>query len=108
MDVYNINDFNGWVAGNFTPSLIKTDQFEFGIKTFKKNTDTNDKHYHKKITEYNIILSGKVIINNKTLFQGDIFVIYPYEIVNSVFLEDTTFAVIKVPSLPSDKFNVNT
>ena len=38
--------------------------------------------------------------------QGDVFVFDKGEIADPVFLEDCTLVVVKIPSIPSDKFEV--
>jgi quercetin dioxygenase-like cupin family protein len=105
MEFYKIENFkNGWFIGNFEPSLIKTSNFEVGVKFSKKNQPP-DLHYHKIITEYNLIGSGKIKIDDKIYETGDIIVIKPNEVFNCEFLEDTMFFVIKTPSITNDKYN---
>ena len=48
MKKYNIKDMvNGWVVGNFDPSVLKTEKFEVGYHKYKKGAPTQN-HYHKK------------------------------------------------------------
>lgn len=47
-----------------------------------------------------------MIIQDKTLNTGDIFVLHPYEITNPKYLEDCLILVIKVPSVLGDKYIV--
>ena len=54
MKIICCDDFNGWFVGNFNPSLIKTDEIEFGYKRILKGTKP-DYHYHKYKTEYTIL-----------------------------------------------------
>ena len=99
----NIKDFTrGWFIGNFDPSIIKTQDFEVGIMIHKKN-DHWPTHFHKIITEYNIVLEGKIQFNDRTYEKGDIFIVPPYTVALCNFLEDCSILVIKTPSVPSDK-----
>lgn len=107
MNVTNINDYyRGWLIGNFEPSLIKTDQFEVAVLTHKKN-EVWPKHYHKIATEYNVLLEGKMTICGKDINKGDVFVIYPLEVADPIFLEDCKVLCVKVPSVIGDKYEVS-
>jgi quercetin dioxygenase-like cupin family protein len=106
MKVDKINRMmRGWFIGNFEPSLYKTDQFEVGYLTHKKD-EVWKAHYHALSTEYNYLIRGKMIIQGVELNAGDLFVFEPGEIANPVFLEDCELIVVKTPSIPSDKYNV--
>jgi quercetin dioxygenase-like cupin family protein len=106
MEIRRIEDFTrGWIIGNFDPSLLKTDKFEVGLLRHKAG-EAWPKHYHKVGTEYNVLVNGKMIIQDKELNSGDVFVFTPGEIADPIFLEDCTVLVVKVPSLPGDKYEV--
>jgi hypothetical protein len=45
-------------------------------------------------------------IQNKSLVEGDVFVITPNEVANPEFLTDCVICVIKVPSKIEDKYEV--
>lgn len=45
-------------------------------------------------------------IQGKNIIPGDIFILHPGEIADPDFLEDCKIVVIKIPSIPSDKFEV--
>jgi quercetin dioxygenase-like cupin family protein len=106
MIITKIKDYvRGWFIGNFEPSLLKTDQFEVGLLTHKEGEEWAA-HYHKESVEYNVLVSGKMIVQGKELNSGDVFVFNKGEIADPVFLEDCTLVVVKVPSIPSDKFEV--
>ena len=49
----------GWFIGNFEPSLLKTNDCEVAVKSYKKG-DKEGKHYHKVATEYTAVIKGKV------------------------------------------------
>jgi quercetin dioxygenase-like cupin family protein len=104
VEVYNIKDFKGgWFLGNFEPSIEKFSQFEIGIVKHHRGQKW-DNHIHKVATEYNVILSGTLRMQGQLLHKGDIFVMKPYELSDSEFLEDCEILVIKVPSVPGDKY----
>jgi hypothetical protein len=46
-------------------------------------------------------------IQGKELNSGDVFVFEKGEVANPVFLEDCVVVVVKVPSIPGDKFEVD-
>ena len=96
----------GWFIGDFEPTAYSTKDFEASYRTHHKG-EKWDVHYHKVGTEINLLVSGKMSIQNKTLNSGDIFIIHPYELANPVFFEDCEVICIKTPSAPSDKFVVN-
>lgn len=106
MNVTNIKDYvRGWFIGNFEPSLLKTNDFEIGVLTHPKG-EKWPAHYHKETVEYNVLISGKMVVQEKELNSGDVFVFGKGEIADPVFLEDCTVVCVKVPSIPSDKFEI--
>jgi len=97
------NMTRGWLIGDFTPSILKTDAFEIGYLKHPKD-QVWPAHVHKEANEYNILIKGKLIINNETIMQGEIFVIPKNMLTSAKFLEDCEIICIKVPSLPIDKY----
>jgi len=103
---YNISDFEGgWFIGNFSPSLLKTSDFEVSVKEHPKGQFWPT-HYHKLATEYNCVILGKVKIGKKIFQKDDIFVVPPSVLVNPEFLENTVIVCIKTPSCKDDKYIV--
>lgn len=96
----------GWFIGNFDPAVLKTRGFEVGILTHKKGEEW-PAHYHKKSTEINVLLSGKMTVQGRTIFPNDIFVFEPYEVSDPIFLEDCKVLCVKTPSNPNDKYEAN-
>jgi len=96
----------GWFIGNFSPSSYITEDFEVCYKEHKKG-EKWDTHYHKEGTEINLLIEGRMVIQNTEITSGDIFTLYPYEIANPIFLEDCKLIIVKTPSLPGDKYLVN-
>lgn len=106
MIISNVKSYtNGWFIGNFDPSLLKTEIFEIAHHFYKKGF-SGIKHTHKVATEYNYILSGKLIASGKSLKTGDIFVYEPNDISDVIFLEDTNLIIIKTPSIKNDKYEL--
>lgn len=105
MKTARLTDFtNGWLIGNFEPSLMKAN-FEVGLKTHEKGEFHRD-HFHKLYTEFNLVIEGTMIVNGKEFTAGDIFVLYPYEISQVEYLTDVKVLVARDGSDPTDKYEV--
>ena len=106
MNITKIADYvRGWFIGDFEPTVLRTKDFEVGVLSHHKGEQWAS-HYHKDSVEYNVLISGKMIIQGQELNSGDVFVFEKGEIADPVFLEDCTVVCVKVPSIPSDKFEV--
>jgi quercetin dioxygenase-like cupin family protein len=106
MKVSKIEDyFRGWFVGNFKPSCFETTEFEVGLLTHKKG-EIWPAHIHKISTEINLLIEGEMILQNKKLISGDVFVIEPNEVADPIFLSDCKLIVIKTPSIPTDKYEI--
>ena len=104
MNIFKLSDMqNGWYAGNFKPTAFKTELFESCYRVHKKGEHW-DTHFHKEATEVNLLISGKMKLQGKTLVDGDIFILSPYEIADPIFLEDCAIMCIKTPAAKNDKF----
>jgi quercetin dioxygenase-like cupin family protein len=104
MKVTRIEDYKGgWFIGNFKPSVFKTKDFEVCVKHHTKG-EKWETHYHKVGIEINYLIKGKMKIQEVELNEGDVFVLYPYEVADPEFLEDCMVLIIKTPSVPDDKF----
>lgn len=97
------NMVRGWFVGNFDPSAFRTNDFEVGVKRFKKG-DLEQAHYHKVATEITLVVSGKVKMGNQILVSGDIICISPNEVCDFYALEDATIVVVKTKSIVGDKY----
>jgi hypothetical protein len=108
MNIYKLSDMvNGWFIGNFEPSVIKTTEFEVGCHFYKKGTKTIN-HIHKFSIEINLIVTGKIQINEIVLEAGSIFIFGKGEESGlPEFLDDTILSIIKIPSCLNDKTIVN-
>jgi quercetin dioxygenase-like cupin family protein len=106
MEIKRIEEMTrGWFIGNFNPSVFKTEDFEVGYLVHKKG-EYWQPHYHIKATEINYLIRGRMKIKDRELTAGDIFIIFPYEIANPEFIEDCELIVVKTPSVPGDKYNI--
>ena len=105
MKVAKLDDkFKGWFIGNVEPSLCKTNDVEVAVKKYNKG-DYEKKHYHKIATEYTLIISGRVRMNNREYQVGDIIIIDPNESTDFECLEDDTInVVVKLPGANNDKY----
>lgn len=93
----------GWFVGDFSPTIIKTQAVEVGVKQYHKN-DYEEAHHHKIATEITVIISGKVRMNGDIYEAGDIVVIEPGEATDFEVLEDVTTVVVKYPGAQNDKY----
>jgi hypothetical protein len=105
MNIYRIEDMiGGWFVGDFEPTCYKTKDFEVSYKLHPEG-QLWDTHYHTDVTEINLLIRGRLILQGKELISGDIFTLQPYEIADPIFLEDTEIVCVKTPS-KNDKISV--
>ena len=106
MKIYSLGEMTrGWFIGDFEPSVMRSKGFEVGVLEHKKG-EKWPAHYHKKATEVNVLLSGKMVVQGVTIFPNDIFVFEPYEVADPEFLQDCVVLCVKTPSIPGDKYEV--
>jgi choline kinase len=99
----NMNEMTrGWFIGDFEPSVFNTKDFEVGYLHHKKG-ELWQVHYHEFMTEVNVLIKGKMILNDLEINEGQIFVIHKKEIACPIFLEDCFIICIKIPSVIGDK-----
>ncbi len=100
----NLKNFvKGWFVGNFTPTLITTNDVEVAIKRYKAG-DYESAHYHKIATEITVIVSGEVEMNGVRYKQDDIIVIEPNDKTDFRCVTDVVTAVVKYPGANDDKY----
>ena len=106
MIIHKLHDMKaGWFVGDFTPTAYKTTDFEVCYRIHPKG-EIWDTHYHTKVTEINLLISGKMKLQDTLLEAGDIFILSPYEIADPVFLDDCAIVCIKNASILGDKIVV--
>lgn len=105
MKILKLKDMkSGWYIGNFEPTAFKSENFEVNYRIHPKGEQWPF-HYHTDVTEINLLINGKMKIQNNILNSGDIFIISPYEITDPEFLEDCSVVCVKTPSL-NDKVSI--
>jgi hypothetical protein len=95
----------GWFIGNFPEAVVQTQDFEVCYQTNPPGNPMDD-HYHQVITELQLVIRGRMIINNEEFGPGDICILYPGEEYRSTYLEDTETVAVKWPSIPTDKYKL--
>jgi len=104
MKTRNLSEMvNGWIIGNFSPTLFPTNEVEVAVKRYKIG-DCDKMHLHKIATEYTVIIKGRVIMNGVEYIEGDIIIIEPNEPTDFYAINDTITVVIKIPGANNDKF----
>jgi mannose-6-phosphate isomerase-like protein (cupin superfamily) len=94
---------NGWIIGDFEPSILKTKDFEVAIKRYKAGT-AEAEHKHKIAKEITIVISGNIMMGNVEYSDNQIIVIEPGELNRFQSLTDSVLAIIKMPSIIGDKY----
>ena len=104
MKKYDLKKFiKGWFIGDFEPTLFPSKDFEVAIKRYKLN-DHEESHTHKISTEYTLIVTGSVLMNDEVYNEDDIIIIDPNEYTNFICLSDVVTCVVKIPSSKNDKY----
>lgn len=101
---FNIKNFDrGWIIGNFDNSVLKTEEFELGIKNYKSG-EFNPNHLHKLSKEINFIVSGIVKFNEEYFGAGDVVVVEENECSFFECIEDCCIVVARNKSISTDKY----
>ena len=99
------NMTNGWFIGPFEPSCFKTEMFECALKKYKAG-QKEKRHFHKKATEFTLIVNGVVIMNGEKYSNGTIIEIEPNESTDFEAITDVITMVVKVPGVIGDKYEI--
>ncbi len=92
----------GWLIGDFTPSLVRTKEFEIGILSHKSG-EKWPYHIHDFQDEYNYLINGHMTVNDLEYLSGDNFALLKGHLAVPHFMSDCRLVCIKFPSIPSDK-----
>ena len=104
VEIFQLENFvKGWFIGDFEPSILKNSGVELAVMHKTKGDVVNDFHYHENCIEINVLIKGKLNINNKLIQENEIFVFNKYVPSIYEFLEDCTFVVFKNKPSNSDK-----
>ena len=95
----------GWFIGDFPGSVIPTRDFEVCFQTNLAGT-SYPKHYHRIVTEVQLITRGCMVLNGEEYRAGDIAVVEPGDVNQAHYTEDTDTVAVKWPSVPDDKYLV--
>lgn len=103
MEKRRLEEFKaGWILGNFSPSMNCSESFEFGVKRFVAG-ESEAAHYQRIANEISVVIHGECRIGPHFLSAGDILFIEPNEIADFEAFSNCSIAVVKWPSIPSDK-----
>lgn len=104
MELSHLKDMiGGWIVGDFSPSILKSSEFEVAVKHYKAG-DYEKEHFHKIAEEITLILSGRVKMFNQEFLEGDIIHIKPGESTGFLSITDSITVVVKKPSVIGDKY----
>lgn len=104
MKYYKLDSMTkGWFVGDFEPSVLRSSDFEVGVKHYEAG-DYEDFHLHKKATEITLILDGVAEMAGRHLKSGDIVEISPNEATDFRAVSKVTTVVVKTPSIIGDKY----
>lgn len=96
----------GWFVGDFEPSVWRTSAYEVGYKLHRSG-EPWPAHYHEHMDELTFLLEGTMRICGETLTGPVIFELRRGEVADPVFLTDCKVFVVKAPSVPGDKVELN-
>ncbi|WP_058088119.1 hypothetical protein [Aquabacterium parvum] len=104
MKVYQLSDMQGgWFAGDFTPTIVHSKDFEVAVKHYQAGAK-EAKHHHKVAQEVTVISSGTVRMNGVTYGEGAIVVLEPGDMTDFEAITAATTVVLKTPSVAGDKY----
>ena len=105
MEAYSLNNMiRGWFIVNFEPSVLKTSEYEVGVKKYRRG-DKEDRHYHLEADEITVIVSGAVKMDGIHYKENDIIVIRKGKSTDFECLSDEAVTVVvKTKSVAGDKY----
>lgn len=107
MEIIPVDGFKGgWFIGDFEPAALRTKDFEVSYKEHHAG-EYWAPHYHLLGDEINYLISGTMEINGQRLEAPVVFIIRRKEISRPTFITDVKLIVVKVPSVPGDKYEVS-
>jgi quercetin dioxygenase-like cupin family protein len=93
----------GWFVGDFAPAALHAEGFEVAVQHFAAGS-VEAEHHHKVGTEVTVRVTGRARMCGRELVAGDILVLPPGTATSFEAVEDCVTAVVKVPSVPGDKY----
>jgi quercetin dioxygenase-like cupin family protein len=89
------NFSEGWIIGDFSPSILRTRNFEVGLLLCKKGKEWPSR-FHTESSKYILLIEGLMVINDQLIHPGDLFVLSPHEPTRPEFLENSRILVVSV------------
>jgi hypothetical protein len=103
MKRFRIEDTTGgWFAGNFSPSIFQTKDFEVCVKRYMSG-EKEPRHFQLSAIEITTIISGTARMGDLFLQENDIILLEPFEEYDFEAITDVVLVAVKSPSLPDDK-----
>lgn len=96
---------NGWIVGDFEPSIVRTKECEFLVRYYKAG-DKEIGHVHKIATEITVCVNGVFVMAGQRVERGDVIYLDPGDHAEFECIEDGATAVLKMPSVPGDKYEI--
>lgn len=104
MKIFNIDDMTGgWFVGNFSPTVVKTEDCEVAVKEYSAG-DKENRHHHKEAIEVTLIARGTVEMNGTIFKEGSIVHLDKGESTDFKSITDSLTVVFKSPSAANDKY----
>ncbi len=94
----------GWFVGCFEGAAHRTDLAEVCYKI--EPPGPIGAHKHIRCTETMLIIKGKAQCQGKIFTAGDIFILEPGEINDTIYLETTEVVCVKTPAGGDDKIPI--
>ena len=93
----------GWFIGDFAPSVLRTPAVEVAVHHRQAGT-VEPLHTHRIATEVTVLISGKARMAGLEMEANDIVMLPPGNAASFESITDTVAVVVKMPSLPGDKY----
>jgi mannose-6-phosphate isomerase-like protein (cupin superfamily) len=93
----------GWFVGNFSPTLLASDDVEVAVKNYRAG-EHESSHHHKVATEITCIVSGTVRMSGEEIGAGQVIRIAPGQSTDFTALTDAITVVVKMPCVSGDKY----
>lgn len=92
----------GWFAGNFSPSIFHSQDFEVCVKRYKSG-EKEPRHFQLSAIEITAIISGTARMGEEFLKENDVILLEAFEEYDFEAISDVVLVAVKSPSLPDDK-----
>ena len=93
----------GWFVGDFSPTVLRTGEFEVAVKHYASGA-REPRHHHEVAEEITVIVSGRARMCGRIVEAGTIVHLAPNESTDFEAMDETLTVVVKRPSLQGDKY----